>query len=151
MAIAVDFDGVIHAYSNGWQDGTIYDPPLPGALDGLRRLLDQDAVFILTTREPEQVKTWLEPHGFDVTTDDRCRTCHGAGGGQETDLDDYPTRPAWECHCNGSGLITFWNLRGQLLVTNRKLAASVYIDDRALRFESWERTLTAVADITPSA
>lgn len=146
MAIACDFDGVIHAYSKGWQDGSIYDPPMPGALEGLRLLMEQDAVFILTTREPEQVRAWLERHGFDTTTDDSCRRCRGQGGGQEVDADDRPIGPAWECDgCNGSGLMTFWNLRGLLLVTNRKLAATVYVDDRALRFESWEQTLTAVA------
>ena len=28
-AVAFDFDGVIHRYSKGWQDGSIYDEPFP--------------------------------------------------------------------------------------------------------------------------
>lgn len=133
MTIAVDFDGVIHAYTKGWQDGTIYDQPMPGALDGLRLLMEQDAVFVFTTREPEQVMPWLAEHGFDVTTDESCERCHG-----ECTHED-------PCHaCKGSGLLTFWNQRGQLLVTNRKLAATQYLDDRAIRFTDWEQALAAI-------
>ena len=129
MTIAVDFDGVIHAYTRGWADGTIYDPPLPGAINGLRQLLDQDAVFIFTTREPEQVMPWLEQHGFDVTIDDRCGVCPNG-------------IPDICAACKGSGVLTFWNQRGQLLVTNRKLAATAYLDDRAVRFTDWDHALT---------
>jgi hypothetical protein len=129
MTIAVDFDGVIHAYTRGWADGTIYDPPLPGAINGLRQLLDQDAVFIFTTREPEQVMPWLEQHGFDVTIDDRCGVCPNG-------------IPDICAACKGSGVLTFWNQRGQLLVTNRKLAATAYLDDRAVRFTDWDQALT---------
>lgn len=146
MTIAVDFDGVIHGYSRGWQDGSIYDPPLPGAIDGLRALMDQDAVFIFTTREPEQVMAWLEGFGFDVTIDERCKRCLGEGGGQALDADCRPAGPAWECDtCKGSGLLTFWNPRGQLLVTNRKLAATAYLDDRAVRFTDWPAALRELA------
>lgn len=137
MTIACDFDGVIHAYSRGWADGTIYDEPLPGALDGLRTLMAEHAVFIFTTREPEQVTPWLEQHGVDVTIDELCGSCLGVG-------------PATCLGCKGSGLLTFWNLRGQLLVTNRKLAATTYLDDRAVRFEDWESALDALkADEPP--
>jgi trehalose-6-phosphatase len=111
MTLAVDFDGMIHAYSRGWADGTIYDPPVPGALDGLRQLLDQDAVFVFTAREPEQVAEWLSLHGFI------CRTEHEG---------------------------PFWNVRGQLLVTNRKLPATAYLDDRAVRFVDWGQALAVL-------
>lgn len=147
--VAVDFDGVIHAYRRGWADGTIYDPPLPGAGHALRTLLADFAVFVHTTREPEQVMPWLEDLGFDVTIDERCGTCYGEGGGQDVDADGRPIRPAWTCgDCSGSGQLTFWNVRGELLVTNRKLPAVAYIDDRGIRFTSWTQALADLAAVT---
>jgi hypothetical protein len=118
-AIAVDFDGVIHAYSRGWDDGSIYDEPLAGAFAALRQLMTRYAVFILTTREAESVAGWLRDRGdFAVTT-------------------RAPRQ--------------FWNKRGVLLVTNRKLPATVYIDDRALRFVDWDRAMVEVRalEVTP--
>ena len=101
---------MIHAYSKGWQDGSIYDPPLPGAIDGLRKLMETYAVFIHTTREALPVARWLhDTGGFDVTPDP---------GGFE-----------------------FWNAKGVLLVANRKLPAIAYIDDRAVRFVSWDQVM----------
>ena len=38
--IAVDFDGVIHKYSKGWQDGSIYDPPIDGVKEALQKFRD---------------------------------------------------------------------------------------------------------------
>lgn len=76
--IAVDFDGVIHGYSKGWQDGSIYDPPVPGvarSLDRIRRAGFK--VVIYTTRasnrvidgvcqesQEMEVKDYLEKHGI---------------------------------------------------------------------------------------
>lgn len=133
--VAVDFDGVIHDYHKGWHDGTIYGSMMPGAAEALDELLSKYAVFIFTAREPEAVMPWLQMHGFDVTIDERCGTCLGGGGDMN--------RGVWtECKdCRGNGQFMFWNLRDQLLVTNRKLAAAAYIDDRGIRFESWDQTL----------
>lgn len=117
MTLAVDFDGVIHAYSRGWQDGSIYDDPIPGALEGLQALMSRDSVFIFTTRDPAQVVSWLLDRGISAIAD--------------TDS----TR-------------TFWNGRDEVLVTNRKLAAYAYLDDRAVRFTDWPTALAEMESIS---
>lgn len=135
--VAVDFDGVIHDYHLGWHDGTIYGRVIPGAVEALKELMSKYSVFIFTAREPEAIMPWLQNLGFDVTIDERCSTCLGDGREVEWVNGQKP-----ECKaCKGSGKLMFWNLQGQLLVTNRKLAAAAYIDDRGIRFESWEQTL----------
>lgn len=108
QTIAVDFDGVIHRYSRGWQDGTIYDPPVDGAREALERLHRRYKVVIFTTRvnpdmrgsnvQMDRVVDWLKEHGFR----------------QGVHFDE---------------------------VTHVKPPAVVYIDDRALRFTSWDQAL----------
>lgn len=36
--IAVDFDGPIHSFHDGWRDGEIYGYPVPGCKEALKRL-----------------------------------------------------------------------------------------------------------------
>jgi len=106
--IAIDFDGVIHRYSKGWQDGSCYDEPMPGALDFIRDVMGQgNPVFILSTRDPWQIARWLGDHGFQL--------------------------PVEIIPCT-SARSPFWNTVGILGITQRKLAAEVYIDDRAYRY-----------------
>ncbi len=68
IAVAVDFDKVIHKYSNGWRDGSIYDEPQDGAKEGMQELKDMGFFTIIySTRgnEPEQrnkMKSYLEEH-----------------------------------------------------------------------------------------
>lgn len=73
--ITIDFDGVIHAYSKGWHDGTIYDDPIPGARDALIELSKEFQVLIWSTRnydrhingehqknQVDEMKQWLQRH-----------------------------------------------------------------------------------------
>jgi hypothetical protein len=121
QTVAVDFDGVLHSYEKGWHDGTIYGGWKPGAVAALSQLMQQHAVFIHTTRNARQVARWIEQssgYAFECTTR-LPRTWYGR------------RKP-------------FWNTQGLLLVTDRKLPAIAYVDDRAVRFEDWWQSLRAL-------
>ena len=113
--VCVDFDGVIHRYSEGWKDGSIYDFPVPGALDALRYLLDNYSVVIHTSRTPQQVCEWLRGYAFNAMPD------------------------VARMETGSEGL--FWDNPGVILVTRMKYAAIAYIDDRGIRFENWMQAL----------
>ena len=121
--VAVDFDGVIHAYSKGWQDGSIYDKPVPGAFDALALLMKKFAVMVHTTREPASVARWIKEWG-----------------GIET---------CW--YADPAKLPQFWDDQRCLLVTDRKLPAVAYIDDRAIRFTNWDQALDDLGRFEPPA
>lgn len=75
--LCIDFDAVIHGYSHGWKDGSIYDEPVEGAKEALEELIDSGyEVLIYSTRcnpeylEPgdpdrvEAVKDYLKKHNI---------------------------------------------------------------------------------------
>lgn len=80
-AVAIDFDGVLHGYSKGWQGGEIYDPPVLGAAAAMQHLLDEGyEVVIFTTRafdrvvngveqknQIAEVEAYLKQHGIAYT------------------------------------------------------------------------------------
>ena len=106
-SIALDFDGVIHSYSKGWHTKDIYDPPTPGAHEALKELSARYGVFILSARPAKDILPW-------------CRR-------QFPDLK----------FCLVGPKVRYWGRKGVIGVTNRKLPALAYIDDRAIRFSNW--------------
>ena len=131
--IAIDFDGVIHKYSKGWQDGTCYDEPMEGAEEFLRDLMKYPgvSVFIFSTRSPWQIRRWLiekMPLTFGPMAADCLHVYLGW---------DVKIIPFWK---------KFWNNKDVLGITKRKLPAIAYIDDRAVKFDGdWKKVLNEIS------
>lgn len=75
QTIAVDFDGVLHAYTSPWTAAdVILDGPTPGAQDAVRDWLRHFDVLVFSTRAHQQggaaaIDEWLERHGFPLVVE----------------------------------------------------------------------------------
>lgn len=127
QTIAIDFDGVIHRYSKGWDDGTIYDGPVDNALASMEHLLQLGyALYIHSTRDPYQIVEWFR----ELTT-----VVHFVV--EPIHPNDLIDHKFWQGAIHKSGLPVVG-------VTNQKLPAVIYIDDRGVRFKSWVQTLNFI-------
>jgi len=75
--VGIDFDGVIHANSKGFYDGTVYDDPISGARTALEALSKkfvivvysakarQDRMLIDGKTGVELIWDWLKAHDMD--------------------------------------------------------------------------------------
>lgn len=96
---------MIHKYSEGWKDGTIYDDYNSEMIDLITVLnAIKIPVFILSTRDPDQIKEWWEKQKISLS----CRIIE-----------------------NGT---LFWNDLSCIGITKEKLPAQVYVDDRGYKY-----------------
>jgi phosphoglycolate phosphatase-like HAD superfamily hydrolase len=68
--LALDFDGVIHRYSRGYQDGSIYDEPIEGTKEALEKLSRQYRLVIFTARDITPIIQWLAKYGLEEFIDE---------------------------------------------------------------------------------
>ena len=64
--ICVDLDGVIHGYSKGYQDGSIYDEPVPGAKESLQKMKDMGhRVYVFSARtDVRAIEEYMDKHNL---------------------------------------------------------------------------------------
>lgn len=69
--LSIDFDGVLHLYSKGWQKGVIYDPPTEGAKEALMALVPRYRLVVSTVRDDlRAVWNWLRTWELDIFISD---------------------------------------------------------------------------------
>lgn len=104
--ICLDFDGVIHSYEKGWQDGAIYGTVVPGFFEWVERVRDHFKLAIYSSRSKTEegviaMGVWFHEQ----------RSKWIAAGGQRN-----PIEPL------------------EITITHEKPAAWLTIDDRCIRF-----------------
>lgn len=74
--VGIDFDGVIHLCSKGFHDGTIYDEPVEGSLEAIKKLSDRFNVVVYSAKArsdrplvegktgQELIWEWLKKHNI---------------------------------------------------------------------------------------
>ena len=80
--IGVDFDGVIHANTKGFYDGTVYDDPIPGSREALESLSKKFTIVVYSAKARkdrmliggktgvELIWEWLRRHEMDIFVSD---------------------------------------------------------------------------------
>ena len=85
--VCIDFDGVIHSYTSGWDKiggaCSILDGPVPGAFEAIASYVQLFDVVIFSTRgatpgAPEAMHNWFHEHGMPEHVLSKL-TIHGGG------------------------------------------------------------------------
>lgn len=117
--LSVDFDGVIHSYGSGWKGASVIpDPPVPGAIPWLLRMLDAGfEVAIFSSRSKNLWGRWAMQRWLAKAIAEHWQ----AGGGELSFV---------ECECWGDAAAVWRRFSWPWV----KPSALMTIDDRALTF-----------------
>lgn len=69
--VVFDFDGVVHKYSKGWQDGTIYDEPNDNIKEVFEKLYEDGYEIVIVSTRCSQyggikdISEWLKKYDLD--------------------------------------------------------------------------------------
>lgn len=81
--ICIDFDGVIHDYSDGWQGEDVFGQMIPNADTGTSVLKKKGwTVIIFTTRKKtDKLEAWLKEHNisYDYINENPAQPEHSSG------------------------------------------------------------------------
>ena len=114
--VAVDFDGVIHNWAGAYEPPN--DPPIPGAIEALKKLVDDGRRVIIFTARCSCL-------------DQDSRTISN----QTIEIKHWLSR-------NGAEKGTHYHD-----VVGCKPVAAVYVDDRAIRFSDWDSALGQIKQL----
>lgn len=117
--VCLDFDGVLHPYTKGWNGGRIDEPPLPETVNAVR-LLDEHYSLIVSTVRDDLVPIrdyLLEFFHLHIVMAEPV----------EANFTEFGVE------ISQSAVVTRWPA-GTTVITNRKPIASAYVDDRAIAY-----------------
>ena len=69
--LCLDFDGVIHSYTSGWNDARqVSDPPVDGAVDFIISAMEHFEIHIFSSRSNQEggllaMQTWLHDQFYE--------------------------------------------------------------------------------------
>lgn len=116
LTIRIKFDGVVHDRNDGWQNGAVYGPPIPGAIEKIKELLANPryAIVISTQRTNlDDVVEWLAALGVQAK--------------RETDAE----RMYWpQTDAEREG----WPETVRVLVTGRPVTAQLRVETNSVEF-----------------
>lgn len=142
LKIALDFDGVLHAYTSGWTGPIPFDPPVPGAINFCEQLVMEGYdVSIFSTRVHPELGRGSRQKFISYSD----KTLDGWAPSDELGptLAEEGIR-AWFKH---------WGFPAELhncVITHKKLHAELFVDDRGYRFNGdFKEVLDYIEDTNP--